>query len=438
MEDKIKLITSDRTFGVEIEMGAKDPDSINKLYRANSNWLSLTSDSSVHAPNAVELVTNILSGSTGSKNIIKLCGDLEKNNIITDDITCGMHIHLDGKDFKNKSEVVYVNEDGISQFIKKHTGRIEHIASFEDGIAKKSSSISEKASYIKVFGSLKDWITDRSRDDQVRVIRNLSDGSKTIIQEWFNVDGITVSDFYLVDRFEREIEDVRLSKVMHMFGIEPDGNKARKMMADGNTAYRNAVKALRKESRKHIVASINSDEPYKRLRALMLFYTAFDDVFQAMVPASRRDGNSYCMPISDHFTLDQILSTKNYGDIEKLWYKVDTDERVRSRKNQHFDNSRYLDFNFHSLWNRHGTIEIRLHGSTKNARQILLWIALHQHILDSVSRGDVTCEAIIKSIEGASAVDSKCRAMFEVLSLPEHLQKYIIRLVSHFSDINVY
>ena len=171
-------------------------------------------------------------------------------------------------------------------------------------------------------------------------------------------------------------------------------------------------------------------------KRLFYFYTAYGNVLSGLVPNSRKDGNMYCIPMLDSYRPEKIEELETYLDIEKYWYKEGSAGNINRHKNDHYDGSRYHDFNLHSLWNRHGTIEIRSHSSTTDAKRILLWVALHQAIVDKIASGTLVIEDM-KGVTKINDVGEKTKHMLSRLCLPSHLDMYVRRLINHFNLTNI-
>jgi hypothetical protein len=83
--------------------------------------------------------------------------------------------------------------------------------------------------------------------------------------------------------------------------------------------------------------------------------------------------NEYCVPLSIACEYDQLEKVKS---IKKLKEILQDDEG---------EVDRYMSVNFKNLLDRDGigTIEVRLHSGTLNAKKILSWISLWMGVLDS-------------------------------------------------------
>jgi hypothetical protein len=160
---------------------------------------------------------------------------------------------------------------------------------------------------------------------------------------------------------------------------------------------------------------------FEWLRNMMYFYTQYSQVMEDIVSNSRKFGNMYCIPLGDSYELSDIEAVKNEGELATLWYKG-------NGSSGHYDDSRYHNVNFHSYWDRHGTVEIRSHGGTVDPHKILLWVKLHQKIADKLE----TME--LKDIKPKTP-----NLHQEFLNFVEEplLQNYVKRLMGYYSGIKI-
>lgn len=155
------------------------------------------------------------------------------------------------------------------------------------------------------------------------------------------------------------------------------------------------------------------------LRNVFYFYTKFSNTMEDMVSNSRKRGNMYCIPLGLSYELDAIAKCTNMDELRNVWYK-------NRPPMGHFDDSRYHNVNLHSFFDRPGTVEIRSHGGSIDATKILLWVRLHQTIVDKLE--DVSLSEIEKLGDG---LDS-----FVEFIDSELLEEYVKRLVGYFSGSN--
>jgi hypothetical protein len=447
-----KMITSERTFGVEVETGIESHDGLSEAREKCGGWLRTTQDLSITAPNGTEFITQVLKGSKGVDTISKMCGILNDYNFITDDISCAMHVHLGGGEFLNKVKIIPIKDD-IHGFMRKKGDYIKNLVYVDESLSKLFSVQNRPTArgYIRFVDEVREKIHDVDfvewnmgyRENQVAIMKSL------------RVDNVSYPCLHAknVDRFEHEIARIRSEQSTNYLdealkkrlkaskdGAEKAKHRKWHKLKKGKIehAYIERVSDLVNVRNGMYVAVIEDGRVLNRAKALLYFYVIFNDVFRGMVAPSRVKNNAYCMPISEFFELEQIMGLKSYEDFEKLWYKDEDKNKIeRDLKTDHFNNSRYLDVNFHSLWNRTNTIEFRLHGSTKNPSHIIMWTALHQHIVDLIAKDKLSLETIVEATEGCESVSDKYKAMDSILELPEHLQEYVKRLLKHFSGVTI-
>lgn len=165
---------------------------------------------------------------------------------------------------------------------------------------------------------------------------------------------------------------------------------------------------------------LNKEARFKWLRNVLFFYTLYNDVMENMVSNSRKFGNMYCTPLGVSYNLEEIRCAKNMEQLKAVWYK-------NNESSSHYDNSRYHNVNLHSFWNRHGTVEIRSHGGTIDPYKILLWVKLHQKIMDKLEDMEI---ADLELEDGADVYREFLKFIEEPI-----LQSYVKRLLGFYSNI---
>ena len=183
-------------------------------------------------------------------------------------------------------------------------------------------------------------------------------------------------------------------------------------------------------SEKDVMISRNYGKP-TIIKDIMFFYTAFTDVLLAMLPDERRNngkfsssGRDFCQKLSDRISPFDIIKCNDIDDLEELWLKTNNKNEVMHKKNSQYDESRYYGVNFHSLFSKYGTIEIRWHEGTTNPTMILYWIAIHQHILRKIEEGRLQIHQA-SNVLGMFKLTDKIEYFFKIVNFPKHLEKYI-------------
>lgn len=164
----------------------------------------------------------------------------------------------------------------------------------------------------------------------------------------------------------------------------------------------------------------------------MYAYTIFSDVFLSIIPHDRRENTRYCQKLIQRIAPFEIENTKCYSDLETLWFKVTDKSSIDKKKGHRYDESRYYGVNFHSLFGKNKTVEIRWHEMTLDPRQILYWTAFHQHILDMISSGGVTLDNLRGGFD-YFYVSDRIDFFFELFKFPKEIEEYMKHRIEFYS-----
>lgn len=179
----------------------------------------------------------------------------------------------------------------------------------------------------------------------------------------------------------------------------------------------------------------------KHLKNLLSFYDSFDCVFRAMVHQRRRTTRyAYGVP-SDVIT--KAEKARLYSSIERAWYatptKSDTESRKRGGK---YDNTRYHAMNLHPLFSKSkegealkGTIEFRLHSGTLNIEKILMWVSIHQKMLDTFTQKTFS-QQTKRFVHKSDAISHRVACMVKILNLSKEEEAYIQGRITKFANKN--
>ena len=165
---------------------------------------------------------------------------------------------------------------------------------------------------------------------------------------------------------------------------------------------------------------IEEPDRFKWVRNVFYFYTQYSKTLELLVSNSRRFGNMYCIPLHKSYELPIIEATSNMDELRNVWYKG-------RGSTGHYDDSRYHNVNLHCFWDRHGTVEIRCHGGTIDPDKVLLWVALHQKIVDKLE------DMELDDIKFTGNEDEMLVHFLEFVEEPL-LQEYVRRLVGFYSN----
>ncbi len=445
------IIHSGRTFGVEIEMGAKNYRDIDKLRAFVGRGWRFEDDGSIrHAiENPVELVTPILCGREGEEKFVRVCDKLKEMGFNANNIACGVHVHLGAEEYKEKRQLVVMTEEEMELFFTSPRNRKsalkiawvgERAVHFLTGRDKPLTSSYRKIAQMIFQGSL----YYPNEDDGLSAV--LLRGVKTIRGTELPLHSLHCLKWSEKERIRRKSREAADEIAKFAEGAKPSRGtpervkydarmeRTRRMIEEAEDAERRAYSGAAIDKGGRYIVEVVDTSHTQNLLTLFLFYILYNRVFLGMLPYSRRFGNSYCMPISDTYTPEEILACKTQEDFESLWYKARDAGTVAQCKAEHYNDSRYQDVNFHSLFNRHGTVEIRSHGATIDSSKILLWTALHQLVLDSVANGVITTEHLKPLVNSRLGLEELAESMMGLLNAPMYLRKYITRLLNYYSD----
>lgn len=334
------MLTSSRTFGVEIEFYTNSLPKLSKI----SGLINVVRDGSLDGlTGAGEYVSPKLTGAAGESELKKACGILKANGAITDNEKTSVHVHLDGK----KSSPV------LRSSRKKPTGNVGFCVAVSNRI---------KAEFSVAF---------------IRevLLGNTLPGRDVCRSTHFN--GVT---YFSKGELESE------PKINYTFYY------------------------------------LENTSRFEWLQKVFYFYTLYSPVLESIVSDSRKFGNMYCIPLHKSYDLSDIQACKNEDELHSVWYKGRFPDG-------HYDDSRYHNVNLHSYWDRHRTVEIRSHGGTTDPIKILLWVRLHQKIVDKLE--DVSLASLV--VEPGTDLH---KSFLDFIEEPV-LQAYVKRLLGFYSDVKI-
>jgi hypothetical protein len=411
---------SKRKFGIEMEVGFKSEENNHSFRRGLMIGWNAVRDGSISCANPIEVVSPPMSGDNGIKQLKKVCESLEKYGAFGDHPSCGMHTHLDASEFIGETtyEVIKINE--YNKFLEQNKKTIVSTFLLDNRLV--SAIVGNR--FTDGYRVAAKWLEGQVPGGQRLVnVCSLAPG-KICVTETMSKPGVARS-FLVDEKAYKMLRDTSRTRISEALGRNlPDAE-----IHALEQLYDQQLVALNPNRIGRYVVAVRTDV-VEKLKTVMLFYVSFDQVFQNMVQDSRKIGNMYCQNISDSFTIEDIMKVNTVDDFEKMWFKTDSSSTVRSSKGNRYDDSRYHNVNFHSLW-RHGTIEIRSHSGTIDWRRIMLWTQLHQIVIDACAEGKISQEQILR----AEKLDlrDKTLYMIELLELPLRLDKYVRRMVNHFA-----
>lgn len=413
-EEIIGSLQKDVTFGLEFEMfGGTKGNNLTRLVRDSGH--SYSGDGSIRGNNAIEVQTKVLKGKSGAKSVLELLKNANDLGYHVND-SCGTHVHLGAIDFFD--EFTFKLSDIQSSM---HEERL----CIERGLLIKLT---------ESFGNeeaVNDWINDmylRSKN---------SDGySSSYRMRDGKISRFSISQIYIRDGNDNYngISYVCRDSTLDKLDVTTDdllrGNRAllvspTKDSKGKSTIYINAENIC--------IYSRPRSEKYHKLKTLFYTYVMFEKFIFSLLPENRRD-NNYCNPLSTSYTLRDIQNCGSQEDIEKLWYKKLSLREVASAKREHYEGSRYHAINLHSMFYKHGTVEIRSHHGTLQSNSILMWVALHQKIIKSVLDGKFNFVYNINSRRDLRTVADQYRMFISRLELKDTpLDKFIKHRIGKYS-----
>lgn len=402
-----KIIRSIRKFGVEIEMLTKDgTDAIISLSKSISQAFGLENDGSIASDGGevgIEVVSPIMSGIEGETGIRTL---FERINGLGFKVnaSCGLHVHLNGEGFRNKSNVKIVKLSELDDTTIKDVTRKDFM------FIVKRSLLNELA---KHFSEGKNYVAGLLLDEYI------STGKKNLYLS--KTAGVTVPD-------------IRIRSVVTTIGsinLSLDYYDYTKLFDIVDKKAIIKTESL-DASQNDFVCIIKNNNALENTKTLLYVYSVFNDVFMAMLPKSRRN-NVYCQDLALSFSPNAIESIKSYTELETQWYKTRDLMETVAHKNNHYDDSRYYGVNLHALFSKYGTVEIRSHSATLQPNKVLYWVSLHQEILDRIVSGKLTIE-MLRPGAYIDTLDEKVKFFSSVLNLRTSLRKYIDQRIQHFTD----
>lgn len=245
-------------------------------------------------------------------------------------------------------------------------------------------------------------------------------GGKEIVKVNGRVDGkrlVAISNRVAKTLSKESIDNIILGR---HFG----GDNEIKFTRLDNTIYVAFAKLTKHPKINYKYYCVEEVDRFPWLRNAFYFYTQYSDVIEAMVSNSRKMGNMYCIPLGSSYMLADIAECKTIDDIRRVWYKGRGVEG-------HYDDSRYHNVNIHSYFSDTGTIEIRCHGGTTDPDKILLWVRLHQFILDKLENVQLS------DIQTLNTGQDLYKDFIKFIAEDELLVEYTKRLLGYFSGIKI-
>lgn len=161
---------------------------------------------------------------------------------------------------------------------------------------------------------------------------------------------------------------------------------------------------------------------HQKIVQLVKTYYAIEDLIYSILPPSRWQ-NRYCKRLVENYLYKNFKNkTKDEKAIEKTWYNSTDEGTINRKKHEKYDPTRYYGVNIHSIFYR-GTLELRYHSGTTNARKILNWMELNLKIVDyAISRYNE--KEITELFDMATSYDKLSR-FAQIFNLSYELRRYL-------------
>jgi hypothetical protein len=433
------VIDSERPFGVEVEIINEDYENMAKVSDQMNADFGIVTDGSIEHHQGFEIVTPILAGKEGEQ-ALRDAMDIVRKHGCDVNKSCGMHVHLDGEDFQASETIDKIRVKSLHEYLveEEKAEKVENAMGLSADLYKELAGIvGNSQSNIRNF--LKRQQKKAGSDTIFKI-----DDIGTIIARWTIFRSVPKTN----DDPEHDVEQSYATEGYH-FVIAPKGfmdekkKKYKKLMSEDKISAlfsfpmfisENSLKEIPISEEDILIIKCSDRKAFIKLKKLLYLYTTFSDVFLAMLPKSRRQNNGYCFKLGMGFSPFDVQSLTNIKELESLWYKTTKVMDIQRRKQGKYDQSRYYGVNLHSLFSKNGTIEIRYHSATTSIDKILMWVKIHQQILDNIEKIDEN-----KLVKGADMflLEDKIRFAFENFGWTDDVKDYMRKRIKHFVKLDV-
>lgn len=405
-KEKGQVIKSLRKFGVEVEMIHTKRKSIADLAKGVAEAFGFEHDGSIDAGGGIgiEVVSPIMKGRIGELGIRDLFVRINKLGFLVNK-TCGLHVHLDGKDFSKNEKYTIVHVESVDETL------LANLA--EDDYA---------------FVIKKEVMEALGKNSSM----NVEDIARLVMDEYLTCDNNTL---FLSKSMGHSVPDIQVKDSVMVVG---KSKTLIDMYALGEATPEYAslsgveVKA-NVPSPDDLFCVMYSNRNLQNVLTLLYLHTVYGDVFMSMLPKSRRQENLYCQQLSLGFSAGQIETIQTFTELENAWYKTRTINETQRKKGNKYDDSRYFSINLHSLFAKYGTIEFRSHSATLDPNKVLYWVAFHQEILDNIVSGKINIRSLSKGSH-LFHVEDKTKFLMEALQLRQPLKTYMQQRIDYFKN----
>ncbi len=439
-KDAGEVITSKRTFGVELEVVNPKLENVAKLSHETDKSFGFERDSSIKGDNPIEIVTPILGGKKGEDTIKEIVGKMNKMEFFTNK-SCGMHVHCGGEGFFQEENKLYILSETIAKARIKKIGSGRALLVTESLLQEIHNEIGVQPSRAMSILLSDSHIMSElvSYSHQVLRPRYFPFEMKTKLNVVVSRLSISLNggDHEMNAVVLDYLDDKTLKIENKRVGIIQAEAKTRAEESDdlmiGYHAKDIDSMRIKLDRSKYILMLPQKTSHLRNVKTLLYLHSAYQDFFYSMLPSDRRDDYKHCQNLGLVIAPRDIPSIHSQDELEELWYKTRSFAEIDRRKTgSKYDPSRYFGLNLHSLFTR-GTVEIRYHAGTTNINSILFWVAFNQHILDSIVTGEITMDSLSEGI-GIFDRAEKGEFVINALKLPDNLESYVRSRIDCFSD----
>lgn len=411
-DDNGDYIKSKRTFGVEYEINFSWND-VNALRELIGQSYNIVPDGSVRA--GLEIVSPILGGQAGEKEVLKVCKAVNDLGGGADE-TCGLHIHFGAKDFFKKETV--------------------EVWTFEHAVKYVSENKAHKKTFFVLHNTALERLNKQNPDVTNKILRKQSlsffewEGIQTEMERMSSVSIMapeqmygTLLNFYVKVQYntktQNKIKQISYKSIPGYKGRIAYCHETNNFIVDKNYNKNLRVLVLKRGK--------DDQKSLERLKRLAAFYVVFDDIIMSMLPQDRRE-NDYTRRTGHRMSIEDILAARTVTEFMKGWFKFTDDTQVTHARGNGGNGAvrgRYCGLNLYSLFNI-GTVEIRYLGGTIDPQRILFWANLHQTIIDLAADTE-NHRLSVKSLQKAALIvdlDKRKELFFKKLKLPSDTERY--------------
>lgn len=449
----IKL-SSDRTFGVEIEVGHESPNDfqkgLNEISKYYDNFRSVHDGSIKNFALTTEIVSPVLRGQDGLKDLFSVVDILKKHKFKVNE-TCGLHVHLGADDLSSNTEIIVVPINELWDKYGKEKLEEVYIMPLKNEVVRNTKRLTNLLKDVNFDFGLEDgeyFLHEekkckqlefkRLRCKKVKYITKKSSIPENIIEEVYKIDNDKRKELKILQDF---INNARLSREGNLNfyiggyidlhdnkdydSLSTEQNielkKLKNYFLSGgiHNSFKEYISKLEVENNEVAIIVKERNQTHDSLKLLFGFYLIFNDVLSSFLPKSRRN-NHYCKELQTKYSIDEILKINSFDDFDKLWYKSSNGNEIKMLKGNKYHESRYYAINFHSLA-KLGTIEIRSHSGTLDKHKIARWILLHQTIFDKVI-ADKNMQDFLVRVKDIKDLTAKTEIFYDFLSLDKKIE----------------